>query len=179
MRKRILTIIFLGAIITGILFAGGWVSRRPVEQLPQNVQISEEEEVVAGTIKNVVIEPGTMPGAIITVTTDSGDVEIVAGPIWRFFELKPGMEVELNVRGVSFNDETFKVAFGATVNGVTIKMPYRNLFRYGFSENRSWGPGMWYERSGFDYDDMPCHSGGWMMGYGYNYPGSMMRGNRW
>ncbi|QTA38237.1 hypothetical protein JYK00_01465 [Thermosipho ferrireducens] len=179
MKKASLIFVFLLTFFTGIIFADGQMMGSYTPQTPQkfqniplkNIKISDEATVV-GTIKNILIEPGTLRRVTLTVETKEGDVEVIVRPIWKFFDFKPGLSVELNIREITINDETIKVAFGATIDNITVRIPIKVI--RGFV--REWMERFYYYKNYNNnlYDFPPCHPEPYGPYFMYNHPPFMM-----
>ncbi|MBB6062544.1 hypothetical protein HNP65_000982 [Thermosipho japonicus] len=97
----------------------------------KNVEVSEPA-TYTGTIKEVyiVVNPGFSKSKIILETDEGSDVEIFVGPMWRFFEFKPGEKVELEVVKINFSkDSSFYLAYKLTSDGITVEIPYKQMIK--------------------------------------------------
>ncbi|SHH28875.1 hypothetical protein [Thermosipho atlanticus] len=131
-----LSVLLISVLFIGALFAFPFNTEKPLNyqemvQKLKNLEISDPATYI-GTIKEVYIEldTGLSKSKIILDTEEGTEMEIYIGPMWRFIELKPGMQVELQAVEVKFNDNiSFNLAFELSSNGITIEIPYRKIIR--------------------------------------------------
>ncbi|MDK2886711.1 MAG: hypothetical protein PWP54_1274 [Thermosipho sp. (in: thermotogales)] len=169
-------------LLVSVLFIGGLFAfpfnlqtSKPLNyegiiQKLKNIEVSDPATYV-GTIKEVYIEldKGISKSKIVLATEDGTDVEIYIGPMWRFIDLKPGMQVELQAVEIKLNDNnTFELAFELSSNGITIEIPYKKIIR----ERLELMKKMAYQRRMLQeqrFRRMPMYQYGPMMPY-YGYP---------
>lgn len=138
MRK--FTILFITMIFIGAMFAAPFNNSKAPVNTPMkpyglffekldNVKVSEPA-TYTGTVKEVYIEltTGFSKSRIVLETDEGKEVEIYVGTMWKFFEFKPGMKLEVQAVEVEFNEEkSFNVAFKIVSDGIIVELPFRRI----------------------------------------------------
>lgn len=153
-----------------------------VWQKLKNIEVSDPA-TYTGTIKEVYIQLDTkLSKSRIILDTDEGtEVEIYIGPMWKFFDFKPGMKVEFQAVEIKLNEKiSFNLAFKASSNGITVEIPYKEIFRKKLELMKRFAlQKRMYEKMRFQrapmYQNrqmMPFYGNpyGNPYGYGYGYP---------
>ncbi|MBO8161227.1 MAG: hypothetical protein H0Z24_06280 [Thermosipho sp. (in: Bacteria)] len=178
--KKVLVVLISAIFITGLFaFPFNRDSFQPqnyqqiIDKL-KDIEISEPA-TYTGTIKEIYIDLEIMKSKII-LDTENGEEEIYIGPIWKFIDLKPGMEVELQVVDITVNDDTtFKLAFTLKHQGVTVEIPYRKIIRGRLEQLKR----LAYQKrlyQQYQYKKIPMYQYGPMYPYGPMYQNGPMPG---
>ena len=136
MRKLVFLLVSIVFISALFAFPYNYQTAKPMDYKNvwdklRNVEVSEPA-TYTGTIKEVYIiaNPGFSKSKIILETDEGSDVEIFVGPMWRFFEFKPGEKVELEVVKVNFSkDSSFYLAYKLRSEGITLEIPYKQMIK--------------------------------------------------
>ncbi|MBO8140456.1 MAG: hypothetical protein J7J43_01700 [Thermosipho sp. (in: Bacteria)] len=134
-----LTVLLLSMIFIGAMFAFPFNSKeqvkpenyREVFEKFKNIEVSDPA-TFTGTIKEVYIEldEGLSKSRIILDTDEGTEVEVYVGPMWKFFDFKPGMKIEIQAVEIKLNEKlSFNLAFKLTSDGITVEFPYRKIIR--------------------------------------------------
>ncbi|ABR30764.1 hypothetical protein [Thermosipho melanesiensis] len=94
----------------------------------ENIEVSEPATYV-GEIKQIYVEVGGFPSkSRIVLETESGKEEFYIGPMWKFFDFKPGMKVEFQAVEIKLDEKTtFNLVYKITSEGITVEIPYKKI----------------------------------------------------
>lgn len=170
-----LGVLIVSIIFFGALFAFPFNFREQVKpenyseffEKLRNIEISDPA-TYTGTIKEVYIElnQGLSKSRIILETEEGTEVKIYVGPMWKFFDFKPGMSIEVQAVEIKMSENlSFNLAFKLTSNGTTVEIPYREIIRnrLSYMKNQRFGkvpmynyrPMMPYYGNPYRYQQMP------------------------